>query len=485
MCLKSILLVLSFFFSYANASEQNVFKLIDAGNLQSIKTLIEKDSKIVTTRNTADFTPLEYSLAMYSKDEISEYFSTYDQDYKSVLNNVMTNGKSDNVNYSKIWPDGIQVLLVGEMHADFVTIPNEIISMLKQLKKQGLTHFATEFQQSGLQTLIDNYQSGLIPIETIQEENKSKKRTRISLSDKDLTIIKEATKLGIKVLALDIATTLPGKLKGNIDERSDGGVNQRNDNWLKIIKETINKNPKTKILVYCGIGHSSYRIFGKTGTRILTITERLQQEKYKAYTIRTSRPDIKDLFQYAATKAKIVNNKFIIYPKDNYEKDYVYRSDAVLYLPVEEMFDPMESLDIVGGKECSSLQYYADFIDASKQCDSGSMQNCYKKGALARMYKCYDIAEATYSKFCLIGDNIKNKQIEPCYCLASVELKHGKYETIKKLCKEEKKDQEESAKRGIQLKAKMCDCYNNKENCDKAEQVCNIAAERSKTETIQ
>ncbi|MEI6079549.1 MAG: hypothetical protein WCQ53_02795 [bacterium] len=477
----NVVVLLSFLFSpFLNAAEQNIFKLIDINDLTGIQSLVKTNDKIVSIRNAFDLTPFEYALSKDSKSEIMEYLSTKDADYSSILDNVTKNGKGKTIDYSKIWPKDSQVLFIGEKHSDFETVNNEIINMLPKFKEQGLTHFATEFQLSGMQSLIDQYQLGLISLDALLESATKKQKGQNAIGDKDLSIIKESTRLGIKVLALDISTgggaSNQSKKVGDVSETSAEGMRQRNDNWTKLLEGTINASPKARILVYCGMGHSNYRTFNSTSAeRVFSVTERLQKDKYTSYNIRISRSDMDDLFQYAAIKANFKDNKFMIYPKNDHERQYVFRSEAVLYLPASKTATERTDVgSIVGGKDCSSLPYSSDFADVSKKCELGSSSDCYKKAELARMYKCGDMAEAVYGSIC--DDKDSPQQKAACYCLASLELDRGKYDAVKKLCKIEKQGQEEMFKAsGIQKDIKMCSCSEKDQtSCSEAGKKCNL-----------
>ncbi len=346
-------------------SSSQTFNLIDNGDLANLKLAVENNPKVLEERNNRDQTPLEYAFYLKSSDkQLIKYLTEVDKNYLSVVDNIK--GQKDiNLDYSKIWPNDTNLLFFGEDHTEDETENQEILNMLPLLKEQGFTHLATEFQNSAIQSVIDSYQAGLVNIDALTNN----KRGFFKIDSFDLSTIKKATELGIKVIALDISK-MATRSQDDIDTRSYEGMNLRNDHWMKLIKAIFNKNPKAKIVVHCGRTHSGYRFFIRTNQDVKTmkwapsLLERFKKESnVRAYSVWLSRPDRPNMFSYATAEAVGTNKKFVIKPKNEYERVYVYRQDAILNMIVIEtkkdanpnILGVKEKESSIGQKDCSSF----------------------------------------------------------------------------------------------------------------------------------
>ncbi|HOW17157.1 MAG TPA: hypothetical protein PK443_05530, partial [bacterium] len=131
------------------------------------------------------------------------------------------------------------------------------------------------------------------------------------------------------------------------------------------IKQVFEKDPKAKIFVHCGRAHSGYRFFARTNKdhevikMVPSLAERFEKDpKIRTYSIRLSRAGSSDIFGYATTESSLAQKKFIIKPKNDYERYYVYRQDAIFNLPILDKKKDNSSKNaggVIGDKEDSKI----------------------------------------------------------------------------------------------------------------------------------
>ncbi|MFH1636976.1 MAG: hypothetical protein ABIB71_00960, partial [Candidatus Woesearchaeota archaeon] len=153
------------------------------------------------------------------------------------------------VDYSKIWPSDIPVMILGEKHTHR-SPKNELINMLPEFRKMGMTHLALEVFYDIEQPIIDKFYKGKVKREKLEGL-----LSRVMLGDikQDVSMVVVAKKNGIKTLGIDL------DLGGSItDWQVFSTLEARNRNWTDIIIKTLEENPKARIVVYAGADHNGF-----------------------------------------------------------------------------------------------------------------------------------------------------------------------------------------------------------------------------------
>jgi len=153
------------------------------------------------------------------------------------------------VNYGKIWPTNIPVLFAGERHVS-LSDKQEIIDHLRELKAQGLTHIGMEMLLERDQQLVNDYLAGKEPREKIRKLFDSWDRGN-GQPEKLMEMVDAAKAAKLKVLALD--------LNDDPNNEPPHMFQKRNENWARIIDATLKSDRHARVLVYCGVDHSTYR----------------------------------------------------------------------------------------------------------------------------------------------------------------------------------------------------------------------------------
>ncbi len=188
------------------------------------------------------------------KSELSD-----DADIKKIANFISEH--REKVDYTKLWDKKTPVLFIGERHT-VLSDKDELIRQIPNFKKMGMTHIAIEMLREEEQPLIDGYFKGIIEREKILAIFKNGWDKGEGIPEKYMEIIDTAKANGIAVLCIDLYTAS--------SEYSTGAFfKKRNMNWARIIKETIKKQPKARVLVYNGSAHSGYNEVDDSANEIL------------------------------------------------------------------------------------------------------------------------------------------------------------------------------------------------------------------------
>jgi hypothetical protein len=107
-------------------------------------------------------------------------------------------------------------------------------------------------------------------------------------------------------------------------------MNERNRQWRDLIINKIKEDPKAKILVYCGLNHSSYINSKKVQSLSDLLTKSISKEK--VFVMNLASNCDRDLTSYAASINNLDQQKFIIYSKDNLHLKYSsMQADVIIY----------------------------------------------------------------------------------------------------------------------------------------------------------
>ncbi|MFH1638620.1 MAG: hypothetical protein ABIB71_09400 [Candidatus Woesearchaeota archaeon] len=275
------------------------------------------------------------------KDLVSINGLNADVAYTDVLSYVKYHRQE--VDYSKIWPSDIPVMILGEKHTNR-SPKDELISMLPDFKKMGMTHLALEVFYDIEQPIIDKFYDGKVKRGKLESL-----LSRVTLGDikQDVSMVVVANKNGIKTLGIDL--DLGGSITGWMVFST---LETRNRNWTDIIIKTLEENPRARIAVYAGADHNGFGL--SLGA---TVNEMLLEEGIKSVNVDYVGCEIynldekegeyinflRDIFDEIAKSAKqlgIDKQKFMI-PLDSSVKPR--DADYIIHLPQKEICPFLEN----------------------------------------------------------------------------------------------------------------------------------------------
>ena len=288
-----------------------------------------------------------HKAVMYATNEDMVKLLGGRDDQTKMIDELFKNNRvliKDSFDYSSLWPKAADkysdALIFGEYHGDTGDF-EDLVGRIAEAsnKNKIMTAFATEFVHSNEQAMMSVYQKLNIPTEIMSK--------RIRLGDKMNSLLDKINKLGIPIIGLDIPIVQPSMPSYDdkqaiekleimyINLINAKGMDERNTLWVDIISKEFAKAPASKILVYCGAGHSDYAAqtgkpisvrLGNKGYTVSVIRATLEPEN-----IEHSNPD------HIAATARRLNmdkEKFVVFvPKD---KAKIMGADIFIHLPAKK-----------------------------------------------------------------------------------------------------------------------------------------------------
>ncbi len=144
-----------------------------------------------------------------------------------------------------------KVLFFGEVHSNR-SPKDEVAGRMKLLRNAGVTHLAMEMLLERMQPAIDRYYEVGNNKEELLAHFRKKWDCGPGIPEKYLELIDAAKSCGIKIVGLDI------DFSENDTRPKTEQIADQNTNWANVIFNTLQENPDTKVLVYCGSGHVGY-----------------------------------------------------------------------------------------------------------------------------------------------------------------------------------------------------------------------------------
>lgn len=149
----------------------------------------------------------------------------------------------------KLWDPNVQVYFFGEWH-EVSPAKDESIRQLINFKKHGkITHLAFEMLEASAQPELDR------PVSQRRILNEQFYDWDF-IPGKYMELAEAAIQNKIKIVGLDTPLHL-------------GQMEEQNIFWANVIQNILKKEPKAKIMVYCGVNHAGVFPPGKTADRIL------------------------------------------------------------------------------------------------------------------------------------------------------------------------------------------------------------------------
>ncbi len=165
----------------------------------------------------------------------------------------------EDVDYSQIWGDA-QALFIGEIH-DVLAHKDEVIRNLPDFQRQGLTHVAMEMFREEHQPTLDAYFAGTADRNAVLELLEGWDKGP-GVKEKYMEMVDAVKTAGLGLLAVDLYTAGSNFFSTNF-------LRNRNYNWARIIKQTIDRTPNARVLVYDGKHHSNYNILQDSANETL------------------------------------------------------------------------------------------------------------------------------------------------------------------------------------------------------------------------
>jgi uncharacterized iron-regulated protein len=160
------------------------------------------------------------------------------------------------IDYAKMVSPTTSVLALGETHRD-ISIRNEIMNHLTQLKSLGFTYFGMETFETDFQPILNEYQETGEWREEILNECKN----NWPAGELYMQLVDVAKRARMRVVALDLPSSEKKQYKTTTEQ-----LQKRDERMAQTVQAILNEDPENKIVTFTGNGHA-----GKSGFQMANL----------------------------------------------------------------------------------------------------------------------------------------------------------------------------------------------------------------------